>query len=172
MTSMAPNRLMFARWQTQKNGSFLRWKQTLIIGSVFSNTFFQSTSMVSSPSNAGPGCSAGTPLPRPASSSLLISGAIFSWPWFRSRSSKASRWSSVTGIECKYYRPPLLCEGGTRVLTIIAIPLRKYEHALVEDYGQWPRSGVALPNIPGGRGVPEEMEDKRVHTLPRCRKQC
>lgn len=66
----------------------------------------------------------------------------------------------------------MTCEGGMKVLTIIAIPLRKYEHALVKDYGQRPRSGVSLPNIPGGRGVPEEMEDERVHTLPRCRKQC
>lgn len=54
-------------------------------------TSHASTSIVSSPSKAGPGCSTGTPLPRPASNSLLISGAIFSWPWFRRRSSRASR---------------------------------------------------------------------------------
>ncbi len=64
---------------------------------ILDNESPQSMSMVSSPSNAGPGCSTGTPLPRPASNSLLISGAILSWPWFRSRSSRASRWSSVTG---------------------------------------------------------------------------
>ena len=47
---------------------------------ILDNESPQSISMVSSPSNAGPGCSTGTPLPRPASNSLLISGAILSWP--------------------------------------------------------------------------------------------
>lgn len=37
MTSVAPNRLMFVRWQPQKNGFFFRWEQTLVIGSVSSN---------------------------------------------------------------------------------------------------------------------------------------
>jgi len=38
----------------------------------------ESINMVSSPSNAGPSSSMGTPLPLPARSSFLISGAIFS----------------------------------------------------------------------------------------------
>lgn len=54
---------------------------------------------------------------------------------------------------------------GAAKLTIVAIPLGKNEHALVEDDGQRPRSVLS---VAGGRRIPEEMEDERVNTLPRC----
>lgn len=55
-----------------------------------------------------------------------------------------------------------------RRLTVIAVSLRKHEHALVENDGQGAGGRVPFPDVSRGRGVPEEMEDERVHTLPRC----
>jgi len=57
--------------------------------------------------------------------------------------------------------------NGTKKLTVVTVALHEYKQALMVDHGQRPRSSVSFANISGSRGIPEEMEDESVHTLPR-----
>lgn len=52
------------------------------------------------------------------------------------------------------------------LLTIVAIPLCKHEHALVEYHRQ--RLGRSV-SLPGSSRISEEMEDESIHALPCCR---